>query len=82
MNIFSLLWSKSASTIIAVVAGIVSIFGLVWKIRSSAKAEMKAEQQDQMLRSMRRADDAARVVDGVADDKLDDWMRDKGYVRD
>lgn len=82
MNVISLLWNKTASTLVLVVGAVASLLGMVWRIRRHAKAKMNSELQKQMVEAIARGHEAENDVRSMSDDDRLRWMREHGYVRD
>ena len=54
LSLFGGIWGKFATGVVAVISVIAAVFGVVWKIKSGAKDEMRAEIQEQTMERIQR----------------------------
>ena len=81
MNILSLIWGKTASTLVLVVGAVAGLLGLRWHVRGQAKGELREQIQLQTLEAIASGNEAANSVHNASDDDLRQRMRDEGWLK-
>ena len=81
LSLFGGVWAKIATGVVAVVSVIATILGVVWRIKSGAKDEMRAEIQEQTLERIQRTRDIEGRGDLSRPDVLDK-LREQGHLRE
>ena len=81
LSLFGGIWGKFATGVVAVISVIAAVLGVVWKIKSGAKDEMRAEIQEQTLERIQRTRDIEARGDLSRPDVLDK-LREQGHLRE
>lgn len=81
LSLFGGIWGKFATGVVAVISVIAAVLGVVWKIKSGAKDEMRAEIQEQTLERIQRTRDIEDRGDLSRPDVLNE-LREQGNLRE
>ena len=79
---FSGIWSKFVAIIVGAIGLVVALFGLRYRIRAHARAEVEAEMMKRTIERMRHAEIIEHDGDGLHRDDVLSRLRDKGLLRD
>jgi len=82
MNIFGMLWGKTAAIAVGAVSLLVVLLGIRHSIRKGAKDEMSAEIQERTIEQIAKGDEIDKEIDGLSDGDVIARMRERGEVRD
>ena len=76
------IWSKFVALIIGAIGLVVGLYGLRYRIRAGARADLEAEMRARTLERLQHARDIEDVGAGMSDGDVFDRLRDKGLIRD
>ena len=81
LGLFGGIWGKFATGAVAVISVIAAVLGVVWKIKSGAKDELRAKINEQTMEKV----ETARRIEADSDldrDSVLDKLREQGHLRE
>lgn len=81
ISLFGGIWGKVATIVVGAVGLLTAFLGMRYKIRKTAKEEMRTEIQERTLEQIREAEKVSQDVDAMPDGDILDKLRDNGWVR-